>query len=169
MCWIRARWPPACAGGRSRRLGADHGERTSAFSILKLAGGLYLIYLGVQTWRSAGASLVPQPGSPEGNALPALQQGVIVEGTNPKTAAFFLALIPQFIDPAAGSVAAQFVVLGLISVGLNTAMDVVVVCATSAARRRFLERPRILRRLRQASGGILWGLGVTLLLTRRPA
>lgn len=101
--------------------------------------------------------------------MPALQQGVIVEGTNPKTAAFFLALIPQFIDPAAGSVAAQFVVLGLISVGLNTAMDVVVVCATSAARRRFLERPRILRRLRQASGGILWGLGVTLLLTRRPA
>ena len=73
----------------------------TAFSILKLSGGLYLIYLGVQTWRSAGELLVRQHsgqhGELGGSALPALRQGIIVEGTNPKTAAFFLALIPQFI------------------------------------------------------------------------
>lgn len=141
----------------------------TAFSILKLSGGLYLIYLGVQTWRSAGASIVRQHAGLDGSALPALRQGIIVEGTNPKTAAFFLALIPQFIDSAQGSVASQFVVLGLISVTLNTLMAILVVSAALAVRHRFLERQQFVRRLRQASGAILGGLGLSLLLTRRPA
>jgi len=92
-----------------------------------------------------------------------------VEATNPKMAAFFLAIIPQFIDTSRGSVAAQFVTFGLISVVLNTGMAVLVVSATSAMRGRLAGKAHIVCRLRQGSGAILGGLGVSLLLTRRPA
>ncbi len=98
----------------------------------------------------------------------AFREGILVEAFNPKTAAFFLAFIPQFIDPA-GSVATQFVVLGLISVALNTGVDVVVAYAAARARASFTERPNLIRRLRTASGVILCGLGTTLLLARRTA
>ena len=140
----------------------------AAFTALKLAGGLYLIYLGVQTWRSAAAPAVAPDGSGSPDAWRAFRQGVIVEATNPKTAAFFLALIPQFIHVAYGSVAAQFVVLGLISVALNTGMDVLVVSFASALHGRLESKAHIVRRLRQGSGAILGGLGLSLLLTRRP-
>ncbi len=141
----------------------------TAFGALKVAGGLYLVYLGVQTWRSAGAPIADEGLATRADSWRALRQGVVVEATNPKTAAFFLALIPQFIDPARGSVAAQFTVLGLISIALNTGMAVLVTVAASALRERVAGRSTLLRRLRQGSGAILGGLGVSLLLTRRPA
>jgi threonine/homoserine/homoserine lactone efflux protein len=94
---------------------------------------------------------------------------MIVEATNPKTAAFFLALIPQFIDAGQGSVAVQFSVLGLVSVALNTGMAVLVVSAATALRERVAGRPNLLRRVRQGSGAVLGSLGISLLLTRRPA
>ncbi len=141
----------------------------AAFATLKLAGGLYLIYLGIQTWRSAAAPALAQEGATSPDALRAFRQGVIVEATNPKMAAFFLAIIPQFIDASRGSVAAQFVTFGLISVVLNTGMAVLVVSATSAMRGRLAGKAHIVCRLRQGSGAILDGLGVSLLLTRRPA
>jgi hypothetical protein len=71
------------------------------------------------------------------------------EATNPKTAAFFLALIPQFVDAGQGSVAVQFSVLGLISIALNTGMAVLVVSAAAALRGRVAAQPNLLRRLRQ--------------------
>ncbi len=142
---------------------------TTAFTALKLAGGLYLIYLGIQTWRSAAAPAPAQEGAIRPDAFRAFRQGVIVEATNPKMAAFFLAIIPQFIDASRGSVAAQFVMFGLISVVLNTGMAVLVVSAASAMRGRLAGKAHIVRRLRQGSGAILGGLGVSLLLTRRPA
>ena len=92
-----------------------------------------------------------------------------MEATNPKTAAFFLALIPQFIDASRGGVASQFVVLGLVSVALNTGMAVLVVSAASALRGRLAGKAHVVHRLRQGSGAVLGGLGVSLLLTRRPA
>ena len=70
------------------------------FTALKLAGALYLIWLGIRTFREAG-KLPPQQIS-AGGAERAFREGVAVEALNPKTAAFFLAFIPQFLDPAAG-------------------------------------------------------------------
>ena len=140
----------------------------TAFIALKAAGGLYLIYLGIQTWRSAALPALAQEGAAGPDASRAFRQGIIVEATNPKMAAFFLAVIPQFIDATRGSVAAQFVVFGLISVALNTGMAVLVVSAASAMRGRLAGQAHIVRRMRQGSGAILGGLGVSLLLTRRP-
>ncbi|HMH97473.1 MAG TPA: LysE family translocator, partial [Bradyrhizobium sp.] len=99
----------------------------------------------------------------------AFREGVLVEALNPKTAAFFLAFIPQFLEPAAGNPALQFMALGLISVTLNTFADVIVVVAASTARTNLVHRPRLVQRLRQGSGLFIAGLGVSLALARRPA
>lgn len=166
----------------------------TAFTALKLAGGLYLVFLGIQTWRSAAApTLAPgdtagsdaiAEGDPSRGAKRrallsqcprrafrgrAFRRGAVVEATNPKTAAFFLALIPRLIDVARGGVASQFVVLGLVSVALNTGMAVLVVSAVSALRGRLAGKAHVVRRLRQGSGVALGGLGVSLLFARRPA
>ena len=139
-----------------------------AFAVLKFGGALYLVYLGIKTWREAGrtAELLSIP--PAG-LRHAFREGVIVEALNPKTAAFFLAFLPQFVDLGASHVALQFAVLGMISTLLNVAMDVVVTVAASAVRDRLAARPTIMQRMRQASGAILFALGVTLALARRPA
>jgi threonine/homoserine/homoserine lactone efflux protein len=137
------------------------------FTGLKLAGALYLIWLGIKTFREAGLAPLEQPCAT--GAARAFRQGVVVEALNPKTAAFFLAFVPQFLDPAAAHPALQFMALGLISVALNTFADVVVVVAASAARAHLVSRPRHVRRLRQGSGLFMAGLGLSLALARRPA
>jgi threonine/homoserine/homoserine lactone efflux protein len=137
------------------------------FTALKLVGALYLIWLGVKTFREAGTAL-PEQTEPAG-AKRAFRDGVVVEALNPKTAAFFLAFIPQFIEPAAGYPALQFMALGLISVALNTFADIIVVVLASTVRANLVRGPQFIRRLRQGSGLFIAGLGLSLALTRRPA
>ena len=137
------------------------------FTVLKFAGALYLVWLGFRTFREAGVAQ-PGPIEPVG-AQQAFRDGVVVEALNPKTAAFFLALVPQFIDPAAGHPALQFITLGLISVTLNTLADVVVVAIAASARATLSRKPALVRRLRQGSGLFIAGLGISLALARRPA
>jgi threonine/homoserine/homoserine lactone efflux protein len=137
------------------------------FAVLKLAGALYLIWLGVRTFREAG-HLPPEQKGPIGTKR-AFREGVVVEALNPKTAVFFLAFIPQFLDLATGAPALQFMTLGLISVTLNTLADVIVVVAASRARATLVRRPHLVQRLRQGSGLFIAGLGISLALARRPA
>lgn len=136
-----------------------------AFTLLKLAGAVYLFWLGISTWRSAdglaGAQPALQPGSRK-----ALRDGIAVEALNPKTAAFFLAFLPQFVDPA-GAVAAQFVLLGLISVSLNSLADLIVLYLAAALRDGAAVRPQLLRRMRKGSGAILCALGLSLAMAQR--
>ena len=98
----------------------------------------------------------------------AFREGVLVEALNPKTAAFFLAFVPQFVDPAIGFVALQFVVLGFVSVALNTAADVVVAFAAGGIRSGAAARPALIRRLREGSGAAMIALGIGLALAKRP-
>jgi len=99
---------------------------------------LSLSFLGVPEVRSSGRLL-------------SFRDGIFVEALTPKTAAFFLAFLPQFVDPS-GSVWLQFATLGLVSVTLNTAVDIAVVLAASRARGFVLGRPTVLRRLRSCAG-----------------
>jgi threonine/homoserine/homoserine lactone efflux protein len=137
------------------------------FTLLKLAGALYLVWLGIRTFRDAGR-LLPEPPGATGLER-AFRDGVLVEALNPKTAAFFLAFIPQFVDPAAGHPALQFIALGLISVTLNTLAHIVAVIFAAKARETLLRRPHVVRRLRRGSGLFMAGLGLSLALARRPA
>ena len=137
------------------------------FIALKFAGALYLVWLGIRTFRE-GRQKMPE-GVSAVDATRAFREGVLVEALNPKTAAFFLAFIPQFIEPAGGHAALQFIALGLISVALNTLADVIVVMVAATARAGFVGRPGLLQRLRQGSGLFMAGLGISLALVRRPA
>jgi threonine/homoserine/homoserine lactone efflux protein len=137
------------------------------FTALKFAGALYLVWLGIKTFREAGRA--PREQNAPTGAKRAFRDGVLVEALNPKTAAFFLAFLPQFIEPAAGHAALQFMSLGLISVALNTFADVIVVAMASTARANLVRRPQLIQRLRQGSGLFIASLGISLALARRPA
>lgn len=143
------------------------------FTALKLIGAVYLVWLGLRTFRSARRDA--SAGLNGGFALPpigprrAFREGVLVEALNPKTAAFFLAFIPQFVDPADAHVALQFMVLGFVSVALNTLADIVVAFAASGIRDGAAARPALIRRLREASGAAMIALGIGLALAKRPA
>ena len=137
-----------------------------AFTALKWAGALYLVWLGIKTLREARLA-PPSAPSPAGTAR-AFREGIVVEALNPKTAAFFLAFLPQFVD-LAGAVWLQFLVLGLISVALNTLVDVAVVLLAARARALAHCRPALLGRLRTGAGLLIASLGIGLMLARRPA
>src|SRR5712691_4425701 len=94
------------------------------FTLLKLAGALYLIWLGIRTIREPG-NLPPEQTGPIGTKR-GFREGVLVEALNPNTPAFSLPLIPQSLEPAAGYPALQFIPPRLISVTLNTLADVIV-------------------------------------------
>lgn len=143
------------------------------FTALKVLGAAYLVWLGVRTFLSArrDAAMVLGDGSsaPPIGPRRAFREGVVVEALNPKTAAFFLAFVPQFVDASAGNVAVQFVLLGFISVALNTLADVVVAFAASGIRESAAARPALIRRLREASGAAMVALGIGLAVAKRPA
>jgi len=137
------------------------------FAALKLIGAFYLIWLGVRTFREASRRPPEETATPKNGR--AFRDGVLVEALNPKTAAFFLAFIPQFIDPTAGYPALQFIALGLASVTLNTSADIVAALMASRASTGLARRPHLLQRIRQGSGIFIAGLGLSLALARRPA
>ncbi|MCA3311616.1 MAG: LysE family translocator [Roseomonas sp.] len=142
------------------------------FTALKWLGAAYLVWLGLRTImdarRSTGRDEVAG-----GNSAPAMgtqhafREGVVVEALNPKTAAFFLAFIPQFLDPSAGAVALPFILLGVISVTLNTLADIVVAIGASRIREGAASRPAFIRRLREISGASMIALGAGLALAKR--
>ena len=134
-----------------------------AFTMVKILGAVYLVWLGLKAWCEARVLL---PTIRTTGSRQALREGIIVEALNPKTAAFFLAFIPQFVD-ASQPVAAQFVVLGVISVALNTTADIVVTYGAAIARADLENRPSLIMRARRASGAVMCGLGASLLFVRR--
>ena len=143
------------------------------FTMLKVIGAAYLVWLGLRTFLSARSEALSalnggSTATPIGLRR-AFREGALVEALNPKTAGFFLAFIPQFVDPSAGNVALQFVVLGSVSVALNTLADVVVAFAASGIREGAAARPALIRRLRETSGAAMIALGVGLALAKRPA
>lgn len=143
------------------------------FAALKLIGAAYLIWIGLRTLhaarREAATVLNGGAAAPPVGPGRAFREGMLVEALNPKTAAFFLAFIPQFVDPAQGSVALQFVVLGFVSVALNTLADILVAFGAGRIRDGAAARPMLIRRLRETSGGAMIALGVGLAFARRPA
>lgn len=143
------------------------------FAALKLVGAAYLVWLGLRTFlaaqRDATAILRGGAAPPPIGPRRAFQEGVIVETLNPKTAAFFLAFTPQFVDPSTGHVALQFMALGFVSVVLNTLVDIIVALAASRVHAGSMAHPALIRRLPEVSGATLIVLGIGLAFAKRPA
>ena len=127
-----------------------------AFHTVKYAGAAYLVWLGIRMIRTRNAEMPAQTTAPGQGSF---RQGVLTEALNPKTALFFLSFIPQFIAAGRGHVFLQFVVLGAISVFLNTVADVVVVFLAAPLERKLKSSARFRRRQRVASGLGMIGLG----------
>ena len=143
----------AAALGLSAILAAS----ATAFMLVKYAGALYLVWLGVMMIRSRNQELVAD----HETARPrhAFRQGVVTEVLNPKTALFFLSFIPQFVNVHLGHTVTQFLILGLISVSLNTAADLVVVLLAAPLGRKLASSSRFRRNQRTATGVAMIGLG----------
>jgi len=127
-----------------------------AFAVVKYAGAAYLAYLGIRMIVSAREETAIELPSRRKNPF---LQGVATEVLNPKTAIFFLAFIPQFVNRAGGSVFWQFMLLGTISVSLNTLCDVIVTLCASPIGARLRSSEVLRRRQRTATGLTLIGLG----------
>ncbi|MFE7845793.1 LysE family translocator [Microbacterium sp. NPDC057407] len=136
------------------------------FTIVKVVGAGYLVYLGVQAIRhrnraaaEASGSVVPR------SAWRQLGEGFLVGITNPKTIAFFVAVLPQFVDLSAGAVPLQMIQLGLVFFGIALVSDGIWALAAAGARSWFGKSPKRIARLSATGGGLMIGLGGILLFT----
>lgn len=136
----------------------------TAFHAIRLAGAAYLIWLGVSSVRNRNEAA---PSNEPVTSRHSLRQGVLTELLNPKTAIFFLSLIPQFINPMRGHTFLQFVVLGCISVALNTTADVIVVLAAVRIASKLRSSAAFGRRSRIVCGITLIGLGTYVAIADR--
>ena len=132
------------------------------FEVLRWVGALYLVWLGIKAWRSAGN---PDPNA-TGDQVH-FWRGFLVALSNPKTIAFFTAFLPQFIDPALPA-APQLAVMCVVSVVLAATSDSCWAIAAGLGRAWFM-KPARARFLGRASAITLIGGGIWLSLARRPA
>ncbi|HKS72917.1 MAG TPA: LysE family translocator [Terriglobales bacterium] len=128
-----------------------------AFLFVKYLGAAYLAYLGIRTLFSGDGPMLATVDEVKKAQSP-FWQGVLTEVLNPKTALFFLAFIPQFVDHAA-PLLPQFILLGATSVALNTSADLAVVLAAAPLAKRLETSILWRKRQRQVSGAALVGLG----------
>ena len=135
-----------------------------AFDVVKYLGAAYLIYLGTTALLSGKGLDIDAPRDERGLRRIYLD-GVLVNVLNPKVALFFLSFVPQFVDPARGSVASQIVVLGLVLVAIGLPSNLVYAFAAGALGGWLRRRPRFLRRQNKVVGGIYLTLGAAAALT----
>ncbi len=134
-----------------------------AFAMVKYVGAAYLCFLGVRmildARRDSANRVSAEDIRPTRNPL---WQGVATEVLNPKTALFFLSFIPQFVNRGTGQVFAQFVVLGTVSVVMNTTADLIVIAMAGPLGEKIRSSARFRRRQRTVTGAIMIGLGTYL-------
>ncbi len=154
----------AAAFGISAILAAS----ATAFTVVKLAGAAYLIWLGVRALQSKGLALSADPGAaPPAGAWKIYRQGVVVDLLNPKVAVFFMAFLPQFVDPALGSAAWQMIALGAVVIAVALIWETFLIFGAGALSHRLRTQPAIARWINRASGATFIGLGVKLAVERR--
>ncbi len=139
-------------------------QSAMAFAVVKYVGAGYLCYLGVRMVveaRKNGAANEIQAAASLPRRSP-LWQGVTTEVLNPKTALFFLSFIPQFVNRQAGHVFWQFLLLGSLSVALNTSADLIVTLLAGPIGNYIRSSPTFRKRQRTATGVIMIGLGTYL-------
>ena len=137
------------------------------FTLVKLGGAAYLIYLGLQAWRSDGTLSLTT--GEQATLLGFFTQGFLGNVLNPKVILFFMALIPQFVNADAGNVTLQVVIFGVIDIGLSFVWYLCVILAANRIRLTLLSRTNVVKWLDRTMGSFLVVIGVRLLFVRRPA
>ena len=137
-----------------------------AFTAVKIAGGLYLIYIGWKLW-TADPSITLGGAGEHKAARVIFRQSVLANMLNPKVAIFFLAFFPQFVRPAQGNPAMQMLILGLTFVVLTMLGFGLVALGAGALNSRLAARPSLSAWLHKGAGAILTLLGLRLLWADR--
>ncbi|WP_288637547.1 LysE family translocator [uncultured Oxalobacter sp.] len=137
-----------------------------AFTMLKVAGALYLIYLAWGAYRSGATAIEGKSGSVlHGGQL--YRRGIFMNITNPKVSIFFLAFLPQFANPARGSITIQMLILGAVFI-LSAILVFGAIALAAGSLGEWLSRSqRIQRWINRLAGTVFIGLAIKLLLTER--
>ena len=147
-------------------IGALVAQSVVLFTVIKFAGALYLVYLGIQAIRHrADAAAAVNGGAAVRSHWRQLGEGFVVGVTNPKTIAFFVAVLPQFVDFAAGAIPLQLFELGVVFIVLALLFDSAWAIAASAARDWFGRSPKRASNLAATGGVMMIGLGGVLALS----
>jgi threonine/homoserine/homoserine lactone efflux protein len=146
-------------------IGALVAQSVVVFTIVKVVGAAYLVFLGVQAIRHRKARAMPDATAAPRSTFRLVAEGFVVGITNPKTIAFFVAVLPQFVDHRAGAISWQLAQLGLIFFVLALVMDGIWALIAGTARDWFGRSPKRIERMGAAGGVMMIGLGGTLLVT----
>jgi threonine/homoserine/homoserine lactone efflux protein len=137
-----------------------------AFSAVKLIGGAYLVFLGISALLSSPGRLHLPSRFAGTEMAAAFRQGVLTNVLNPKVALFFLAFLPQFIDPSAPAKVPAFFLLGFIFVTTGTLWCLVLACFASALSEKLRGSTTIATMLNRSVGSLIVFLGVRLAVSR---
>jgi threonine/homoserine/homoserine lactone efflux protein len=133
----------------------------AAFSVVKYLGAAYLVFLGIQRLRSKESlAAAADPAAPRATLARVFGQGIVVNVLNPKTALFFFAFVPQFIDPSRGHIATQILSLGVLFACMGTTSDSIWAFFARRVAGWLRGSPGWTRNERYVSGGILISLGL---------
>ncbi|GGK37171.1 LysE family translocator [Nocardia camponoti] len=130
-----------------------------AFTVVKVVGACYMVYLGITTIRSRKKLAEVVNEAPAGHASRVFRQGVIVGATNPKTIVFFGAALPQFTTPENGALPLQMLTLGLIALSIQVLSDSIWALTAARARTWFASSPRRLEAVGGTGGVMIVGVG----------
>ena len=137
-----------------------------AFQMLRLAGVAYLLYLAWTTWRDKAAFVIRQERTAS-KAWSLVLKAFLLNILNPKLTIFFLAFMPQFVEPGAASPLSQLLALSAVFMAMTFAVFVVYGLLAHAFRRAVVESPRVQAWLRRGFAGAFAGLGAQLALSER--
>lgn len=138
-----------------------------AYDALRFAGAAYLLWLAWQTLKPGGQSPFRVHTLPPDGPLRLFAMGFLTNLLNPKIAVFYLSLLPQFIDPAAGSVLAQSLVLGFTQIAVSVTVNSMIVMAAGAIAAFLAARPFWLLAQRWVMGTVLAGFAVRMVFDER--
>lgn len=134
------------------------------FIALKVLGAVYLLWLAYKTLRPGGTSMFETNELPRDSFGKLFRMGLVTNLLNPKVAILYLAIIPQFINPAAGSVVAQGFQLGAIQIAVGVAVNGAIIIAAGSIAAFLQRRPRWIRWQKCVTGSLLGAIGVKLAL-----
>ena len=142
----------------------------TAFTVAKFAGAAYLVYLGIRALATRGDDAADDRGAVARSHRRLVAEGFVVNLLNPKAAVFFLAFVPQFVEPDAGSATVQLLVISAVYLALGLVCDTTWALTSGwFGARLAARRGAVMRRLRRGSGVVYIALGAATALTGRHA
>lgn len=138
------------------------------FNILKYAGAFYLLYLGIQKLRSSNSLSLISGAKVQTNKNKLFFEGMLINILNPKTAVFFLAFLPQFINPEKGQSTFQIIFLGLLFVGIAAISNSTYVLASSKISKWLKHNPSFYKRQHMVMAAVYFSLSVILMGMNNP-